>query len=76
MSHMSVQTQVVTYFKLTLLRSKEVELPSPLSVNKPIVLLQFVIKTLCSDIWLFIFISTTYIIKFSIYLCYNFIFVS
>jgi hypothetical protein len=66
MSHLSVQTEHDSFFKPALLRSKQVQLLSPVSINKDIVFLEFLNKGSTVVFFLFIFISTTYIIKFSI----------
>jgi hypothetical protein len=69
MSHLSVQTKLDSVFKLHHYVQKQVQLLSLLWINKCIIYLQFLNKG-CTVIFLyFIFISTTYIIKISFYLC-------
>jgi hypothetical protein len=74
MSHLSVQAELYTVSSnLHYYVQKQVQLMSLLPKNNYIVFLQFLIKG-SALIFLFIFISTDYIIKFSIYLCSKFSF--
>jgi hypothetical protein len=73
MSHLSVQTKLETVpSNLHYYVQKQVQLLSLLSMNKYIVFLQFLNKGSTENILLFIFISSTLITKFSIYLFYFF----
>jgi hypothetical protein len=63
MNHLSVETKLDSFFKPALLRSKQVQ------INFFYIILN---KGSTVIFLLFIFISTIYIIKFSIYLCSKF----